>query len=160
MKNISDHPFWHYSVQLWPTAGETLLMLQDSYQLDINMVLFCCWLANEKRILHSSDQLAHYWPEISRWQRDVIHPLRIVRQNMKVMIKPDVDLQALYSKCKQVELYAECIQQKRLFDLKNQLSRSSGIHSHKRLEENLQQYLNLYGANKNDYQMLQTLLVG
>ena len=48
MKNISDNPFWHYSVHLWPTAGESLLMLQDSYQLDINMVLYCCWLAEEK----------------------------------------------------------------------------------------------------------------
>ena len=31
---------------------------------------------------------------------------------MKTMIKPDVDLHGLYSQCKQVELYAECIQQK------------------------------------------------
>ncbi|GAA4649245.1 hypothetical protein GCM10023116_15190 [Kistimonas scapharcae] len=74
------------------------------------------------------------------------------------MIKPDVDMQDIYSKCKQVELYAECIQQKRLFDLTNQISRSSDMHSHKRLEENLQQYLNVYGA-KNDDQMLQTLLM-
>ena len=47
---------------------------------------------------------------------------------------------------------------KRLFDLKNQLSRSSNMHNHKRLGENLQQYLNVCGSHKNDYPMLQTLL--
>ena len=83
MKNISDNPFWDYSVQVWPTAGETLLMLQETYQLDINMLLFCCWLAKEHRVFRSSEQLAHYWPEISRWHHEIILPLRIIRQRVK-----------------------------------------------------------------------------
>ncbi len=158
MKNISDNPFWDYSVQVWPTAGETLLMLQETYQLDINMLLFCCWLAKEHRVFRSSEQLAHYWPEISRWQNEIILPLRIIRQKVKAISLPDASIQAIYSQCKQVELDAERIQQKRLFNLKDLLSESNGLHSHNILEENLRLYLHISDTAENNQQIIQTLL--
>ncbi len=40
-----DHPFWDFSLEVYGAEGvpPACLALQEAHQLDVNIVLFCCW---------------------------------------------------------------------------------------------------------------------
>ena len=44
--DFPDHPFWDFSLRVHGADGVAgaCLDLQDAHQLDVNIVLYCCWI--------------------------------------------------------------------------------------------------------------------
>ncbi len=112
--------FWDFSNQIYDRDGvaQLCLRLQDSYQLDVNLLLFCCWSAhfetevsNEawQRILNFSKQ----------WKAQVVQPLREARHWMKTEINQhsrNSQFSVLRDRIKMDELAAEKYQQEFIED--------------------------------------------
>ena len=106
--------FWDYSVATYrrPGVAEACLDLQDRGGADVNLLLFCCWLAQRGEGL--TDELLNDAVSLSQpWREAVVAPLRRVRRWMKSS-EADLDQAALREAIKACELEAERYQQDRL----------------------------------------------
>lgn len=103
-----DNPFWRYSLRQYAVSGcsDFLLAAQDEHGLDINVLLYLGWLAeNGKRV----DTLLLEHPLM--FSDQVIQPLRLARRSMKSL--GDLNL---YEHIKKSELMAEQHMQALLYD--------------------------------------------
>ncbi len=80
-----DNAFWRFAIDRYARNGvsQRCLALQNRLGADVCVALFCLWkgqdgLAVSRATLKAIDQ-----GEIGRWHRDVVQPLRRVRQAMK-----------------------------------------------------------------------------
>jgi uncharacterized protein (TIGR02444 family) len=85
---VSDflpHPFWNFSLELDGAEGvaEACLDLQDRRGCDVNVLLFCCWLAASGRPTLTADRLRAILKASDAWQADVVKPLRAIRRKLK-----------------------------------------------------------------------------
>ncbi|MGZ6142310.1 MAG: TIGR02444 family protein [Myxococcales bacterium] len=72
--------FWRFSLRAWrrPEVARTCLRLQESAGADANLVLLCLWM--EKTGRAADDRfLRRARAAVSRWQREVVRPLRATR---------------------------------------------------------------------------------
>ena len=83
------NPLWDFAVWAYDREGvaKACLALQDRCGADVNMIMFCLWLASRGQ---SNEEFAPYLNaaiELSRrWQRDFVQPLRDCRTNMKAYL--------------------------------------------------------------------------
>lgn len=90
----AGNPFWEFSTWAYSQDGveKALLSLQNRMGVDVNMVLFCVWLAY--RGSDGNDLAQHLAGalKLSReWQRNLIEPVRTCRDNLKIVIEgPDL----------------------------------------------------------------------
>jgi uncharacterized protein (TIGR02444 family) len=97
--------------------------LQDALNIDVNALLFCAWLGAEKKLALNEANLAAIGAEVERWHRNVVRPLRAVRQTMKPMPEmADDAVAALRKDVAAAELRAEQIEQAMLFSAAGTLS--------------------------------------
>jgi len=109
----SENPFWDFSLAVYhrPGVAEACLALQDRRELDVNLLLFCCWAGSEGRRLDAED-IARLRDSVGSWQQSVVGPLRDVRRRLKDLPNPAVGrLGALRQAVKDCELEAERIEQ-------------------------------------------------
>ena len=106
-----DNDFWQFSLSLWQnkTAQETLLRLQDTQHVRINLLLFSMWLGMEKK--HIAPHMTILLETTESWHQQVVGPLRHVRKSLSSLypttgLKPQVQSS---------ELFAEQIEQSLLF---------------------------------------------
>ncbi|MCG8355636.1 MAG: TIGR02444 family protein [Kiloniellales bacterium] len=80
----ADAAFWDYSLALYgqPGVAEACLALQDRLDLDVNLLLFCCWAGQRGRSLTSAE-IAGLRAASRDWQVHVVRPLRQVRRWLK-----------------------------------------------------------------------------
>ena len=85
MSDFLPHPFWNFSLELYGAEGvaEACLDLQDRRGCDVNVLLFCCWLAASGRPTLSADRLRAILKASDVWQADVVKPLRAIRRKLK-----------------------------------------------------------------------------
>jgi uncharacterized protein (TIGR02444 family) len=111
---------WDFAVAIYGRDGvqDACLALQNRLGADVNMMMFCLWLAacdeapsDLARFLGSALKISH------DWQRTLIEPLRASRQRLKALAAEQVgaslDVQALLALREQVkkcELEAERLQ--------------------------------------------------
>ena len=87
--SVQSNPLWDFATWAYKEPGveKALLALQGKHAIDVNIVLFCLWLAH---VGMGSSMLARYLAgalKLSRdWQRTLVEPLRGVRMNMKDFI--------------------------------------------------------------------------
>ncbi|HZA67209.1 MAG TPA: TIGR02444 family protein [Geminicoccaceae bacterium] len=84
------NPFWNYALDLYRREGVegACLELQERHDLDVNLVLLCCWLAT-RGVEVERDWLARTGAIVDRWQAEVVRPLRAVRGRLKAeLVKP------------------------------------------------------------------------
>lgn len=76
--------FWRFSLRTYRLAGvaAACLALQERWGADVNLVLYCCWLGRAGRALDRRS-LRSAGAAVSRWQAEVIKPLRQARRAMK-----------------------------------------------------------------------------
>lgn len=114
------NPLWDFVVWAYAEPGveKACLALQNRLGADVNMVLFCVWLAYRGT---GTSHLARYLGEamkVSReWQRKAVEPMRTARANLKDLIEasPLIGSQraqatALRERIKQSELELEQLQ--------------------------------------------------
>lgn len=151
------NPFWEFSTWAYSQPGveKALLSLQNRMGVDVNMVLFCIWLAY--RGSNGNDLAQHLASalKLSReWQRTLVEPIRTCRENLKVIIEgPDLigrnreSATALRERLKANELDLEALQILGLYGLVSTGDQDEGapvdIASQK---EDAQNNLNVYLA--------------
>jgi uncharacterized protein (TIGR02444 family) len=116
-----DHPFWTYSLSVYGSDGvpAELIALQDTFDIDVNIALFCLWIGREMGTVLDSEQIESIGVRCSSWNRETIAPMRSVRRYLKsgTAIQPVAQRAAeLRSQVKRLELLAEQIEQALLYD--------------------------------------------
>jgi uncharacterized protein (TIGR02444 family) len=81
------NPFWDYALALYRRIGveHACLELQNRHDLDVNLVLLCCWLGS-RGIEAQRDWLARVAAITGVWQGKVVRPLRAVRSSIKAQL--------------------------------------------------------------------------
>lgn len=113
--DFPEHPFWDYSLALYRKDGveRACLELQDEFDLDVNLVLFCLWAGAEGPGALTAEELGECMVRGGQWQREVVQRLRFIRRTLKhdslgateelaKMLRPDVQ---------SLELSAEHVEQ-------------------------------------------------
>jgi uncharacterized protein (TIGR02444 family) len=109
----STNPFKQFALELYRRAGvaDACLDLQNRHDLDVNLVLFAGFVgAVRRQTLTIADlDLAHR--QVDAWHREVVRPLRAVRQRLKTgpVPAPSEATGALRRKLAQLEIQAEMI---------------------------------------------------
>ena len=79
-----SHNFWNFSVKFYSSmnVAEACLALQEEFDLDINLLLFCLWFSRNHGEVND-ELLRNVWEFSSEWKIEVVQPLRSVRKWMK-----------------------------------------------------------------------------
>jgi uncharacterized protein (TIGR02444 family) len=79
-----SNPFWEFSLALYgrPGVAPALLGLQDRRGVDVNLLLYCCWMGSGGQLLSQAD-LARAGDVGLVWQQEIVHPLRAARRRLK-----------------------------------------------------------------------------
>ncbi|WP_282606663.1 TIGR02444 family protein [Pelagibius sp. Alg239-R121] len=135
------NPFWDFSLAVYERAGTApaCLALQDSKNLDVNLLLFCCWAGSLGHALKPAE-IASLTKAVKPWQADVVSPLRALRRQLHSGGDYEGSSAALLGKIKDAELEAEAVQQQMLFEV---LPLETGEASAKIAAENLKTYAKL-----------------
>ena len=83
--DFPDHPFWDFSLRVYGSGGvpEACLVLQERHRLDVNVLLYCCWLGASGRGTPGAGEIATVCMTVDGWHRDIVRAVRAVRQRLK-----------------------------------------------------------------------------
>ena len=83
--SFPDNPFWEFSIRVYaePGIAETCLALQERHGADINVVLYCLWVAQHGFGRLTRTHLRELLDQVATWRDDVIVPLRTMRNRLK-----------------------------------------------------------------------------
>jgi uncharacterized protein (TIGR02444 family) len=118
MAGLPDNPFWEFSLAVYGRSGvpEACLGLQDRHDLDVNLLLFCCWAGSRGRALAAGD-LDRLVETAGPWHEHVVKALRGARCWLKGQTAaPAEPAEALREVIKAQELEAERLEQLILFE--------------------------------------------
>ncbi len=110
--DFPDNPFWDFSLALYrePGVEEACIGLQDRLGLDVNLLLYACWIAATGRGGLECDDWTRLIGDTAAWRNQVVEPLRAVRRHLKG--RGDMpDAAALRERVKALELDAEHAEQ-------------------------------------------------
>ena len=87
MGDWPTNPFWDYALELYRREGveAACLELQQRHGLDVNVVLFCCWLGSRGTPLDEA-MLDRVAKAANAWQEEFVRPLRGVRSRLKAAL--------------------------------------------------------------------------
>ncbi len=121
-----DNDFWQFSLRHYGRLQQPCLALQASCDANINILLWCLWLA-ERGVAVDTSLLKDAETAVADWRRQVVLPLRRARQAIKATDRaadrPQTTqpaLEPLYRAAKQAELLAEQVEQQQLYALARQ----------------------------------------
>ena len=147
----SERSFWEWSSKTYaePLASRSLLRLQDEFGFNVNILLWCCWCAQEfgpttELTLRKAIDLT------AGWSHDVTQVLRSARRALKTPPRQaDADAAGrLRASVEAAELAAEKLEQDMLETLAREMlapaaERSNPLHEARR---SLARYAALLGA--------------
>ena len=145
------HPFWNFSLAVYsrPGVAQECLALQDSLNLDVNILMYCAWMGAENKVSLSAQNIIDIEAHVRDWHETVVRPLRALRQAMKKMpemIEPTVV--SLRKKVAANELRAEQLEQASLFAISEKIIQ----HAHPAFEDcvssNVMLYLSKCAGNR------------
>jgi len=150
-----DHPFWRYSLAVYSKEGvpAELVALQDRFDIDVNIALFCLWLGHAVGFRISRESLDSIIAHCATWNAETVVPLRAVRRHLKVGAAdlPIADAaQALRSQVKRSELLAEQIEQSLLYGWFNDQNSPGGTGLRGIAEENLTLFMQKFVSGWNE----------
>ena len=116
-----DHPFWRYSLSVYSKGGvpAELIALQDTFDIDVNVALFCLWLGRAAGLQLNDESLMAMSARCTHWNAETVLPMRGVRRYLKSGIAVQSIAQRaaeLRTQIKRLELLAEQIEQAILYD--------------------------------------------
>jgi uncharacterized protein (TIGR02444 family) len=109
---LADNPFWRYSVSVYrkDNCADFLLRAQNRLKLDINVLLFIGWLAQQKKLFIITPQHSSF---VTGFQKGITERIRYLRIKSKGFNSSE-----FYKALLDLELHAEYHQQARLVSLK------------------------------------------
>ena len=112
-----DSAFWRFSLGFYaiPDVAPACLVLQDEAGVDVNLLLFLLFLAEQGRAI-ARDDVARLDTAIAPWRAEVVEPLRAVRRRLKTGVGdvPPAASDPFRNMVKKIELEAERLEQGRL----------------------------------------------
>lgn len=83
--NFPDHPLWDFALRVYraPGVSEACLEVQERLGMDVNVLLFCCWVAESGRGSLTPEALARACDAVAPWHETVVKNLRAVRRALK-----------------------------------------------------------------------------
>ncbi len=110
MTKLPKHPFWNFSLRIYaqPAAKEALLELQNQYGLNVNILLYCCWIALVQQGQLSQPEIKHLSISTHLWHENIVTNLRLLRDKLTNATSA---LRALREEVLNVELMAEQVEQ-------------------------------------------------
>lgn len=145
-----ENPFWDFSVKVYGQDGvaPACLRLQDRSGTDVNVLMYCCWVAHDRGVRFDVASLGRILEIATPWKADVVEPLRHIRRTLKSAthsgFDPD-DQERLRSEIKRIELRSERLQQDALFAAAAVRKRASEP-ARDRARQNIELYLNTLGT--------------
>ena len=113
----NDSAFWRFSLRFYalPDVAPACLALQDEANVDVNLMLFLLFLAENGRAI-TRDDVARLDASIAPWRTEVVEPLRAIRRRLKSGIGEisAASSEGLRNMVKKIELEAERLEQGRL----------------------------------------------
>ncbi|WDI31435.1 TIGR02444 family protein [Hyphococcus flavus] len=148
----AENPFWRWSLDIYgrKPIEQQLLNLQDQCGFDVNIILWCCWLAAEGKALTASS-LGNAIEAKREWTAEVIHPLRATRRYLKSVQYggTNEDIARLRNHIKAAELDAEKHVQNVLFERSDIDALPAQKNKEKQAFDHLTLYAKLLGAYQN-----------
>jgi uncharacterized protein (TIGR02444 family) len=137
----NDNEFWRFSLAVYGEAGvePECLALQQALGIDVNLLLFCAWLGS-RGIALSKKQIEATTGAVVGWHRQIVRPLRGVRQQIKTL-KRDA-FENFRTKVKGIELEAEQIEQALLYHHSKKIS-PGAANSPEAIAGNVDEYLTM-----------------
>ncbi len=88
--SFPDHPFWDFSIRTYSKAGvaEACLALQERHDADVNVLLYCLWIAGRRDGRLTRARLAGLLERTAPWRDRVVLPLRELRDLLKAWTPP------------------------------------------------------------------------
>ena len=112
--NFPDSELWTFSEQTYalPEVESVCLKLQNEYDADVNIILYCLWVA-EKSITLNEDDIKLLIKTTEPWLTTILRPLRDARKIMKqhIIAMPSDMLDQTVSNINEMELNAEHMSQ-------------------------------------------------
>ena len=122
---MQSHPFRDFSSSLYrkPGVADACLFVQDRYGLNVNVILFCIWVADIGSGTLASAQIATVLRRVADWEKQVILPLREIRRTCRkeALGVPEFLLQTFLPQIETTELEAEHVEQQVLTELAGDL---------------------------------------
>ena len=86
--NWPEEPLWNFSLAYYAHDGvpQTLLTLQDQYDLDVNLILLAIWAGAEPTLPLKKQDFSALDTVASQWREDIVKPLRAVRRTLKTSV--------------------------------------------------------------------------
>ena len=109
-----NETFWDYSIQTYEKLSSPFIFLQDHAGLDVNLLLFCCWVGQAGRVL-SDKQIILLCEKVLPVRDNLIIPLRKARKFAKTLGVIS-DAEHLKNNILLIELEAERVEQAILLD--------------------------------------------
>lgn len=112
--NFPEHPFWDFALKVYrsPGVSEACLEVQERLGVDVNVLLFCCWVGESGRGNLTPEALARACEAVALWHETVVQNLRAVRRGLKEMDSAPKDLaDGLRREIQAREIDAEHIEQ-------------------------------------------------
>lgn len=111
---MTGNPFWRFSMSVYGDRAvqDCCLYCQDKHGVDINLLLFCCWLDQQQRPLQPA-LLQRARRAVAAWNTGTVRPLRDIRRRVKTVAAPGSN--AFYQALLSLELQAERVEQNILF---------------------------------------------
>ncbi len=84
------HPFWDFSLEVYGSTGipEACLELQEAHGVDVNVILFCCWLGRTGRGRLERAETEAMCGAVAQWHEVAVCGVRAVRQRLKGGMPP------------------------------------------------------------------------
>ena len=88
-----DESFWNFSLRAFgsPGVAPALLGLQAKHGVDLNLLIYACWLGASGRGEPGRAHFAARARASERWQNDAARPLRKVKQALKTSDADNAD---------------------------------------------------------------------
>lgn len=107
--------FWDFSVALYgkPGVASACLALQERHGVDVNVLMFCLWLAASGRGPVPAERLGEAFAAAAAWHAEIVRNLRALRKRLKTPVgTADPALaQALRARIQKIEIDAEHVEQ-------------------------------------------------
>ncbi len=109
----SAEALWQFSLALYPKVQPLCLNWQDSFGLNVNLLLLLCYLEQQQLSL-SAQQLLQLTATLDNFSSQFTQPLRALRRNSSNANLPDPQQQLLKQSLLAVELSLEQLEQQLL----------------------------------------------
>jgi uncharacterized protein (TIGR02444 family) len=85
LMDFPPHPFWDFALDVYrrPGVSDACLELQENQQVDVNLLLFVCWIGASGCGRLNANEIDLCIATVRPWHEAVVRPLRAVRRTLK-----------------------------------------------------------------------------